>query len=418
MGKLTELKIKNLKPDTHKRVVKYSDGSNLYLEVHKNGIKTWLLRYKGLDGKDKSISLGPYFKNNKYEISLSNAREKAYQIQLDLKNGIEPIKNTKSNKTTRSEDSKYLLEEVGRELIEIKRNNKNISSKRYTKLLGYLNNHLIPTIGNIDIRNVDTQLIINNLGDLEDKGKTTPAESLGLLKEILKHAFLKNYINHIPDINPVKLYLTKNVVKHHPHVDLEEIPNLLKGISNIDTRLVNPVNLLGLKLIVILFIRHGAFIKIKWEHVDFEKKLLTIPSENQKGSIIQKESGVLEQIIPLPTQALDLLNQLYEYSGQYEYIFPSDSRSKNKHISEGTLIKILKKVISSEKQNIHGFRGLASTWLNEKYPQFQSVIENMLNHKSKNLVQRAYDHSKQLKHQKELWQAWADFLENNNLKIS
>ncbi|WDU48700.1 tyrosine-type recombinase/integrase [Taylorella equigenitalis] len=412
MGKLTELQIKNIKPIPNKRVVKYSDGNNLYLEVHKNGIKTWLLRYKGLDGKLHSKSLGAYYKNDRYDVSLAKAREKAVQIQLDLKKGINPNNDIS---TTKTKAKTYLLANIGKDLIDIK--SKNISHKRAFKLVGYLNNHLIPTLGNVDIRTIDTKLIVDSLIELEKKGKTTPKESLGLLNEILHHAQLLRYISNAPDIPLIKKYLTKSAVKNHPHINLDEIPVLLSGISSLVNQRVNPINLIGLKLMVILFIRHGAFIQIKWDNINFEKQTLTVPSEIQKGTIIQKESGVLEQIIPLPTQALELLKQLYEYSGRYEYIFPSDSRSNNKHISIGTLIKILKKVISSQKQDIHGFRGLASTWLNEQYPQYQSVIENMLNHSSKNKVQKAYDHSTLLNYQKELWQAWADFLEANNLKI-
>ena len=53
---LTELQIKQLKPKEKRYTV--SDGRGLILEIHPNGAKYWILRFK-VNGKEKRKSLEP-----------------------------------------------------------------------------------------------------------------------------------------------------------------------------------------------------------------------------------------------------------------------------------------------------------------------------------------------------------------------
>mgnify|MGYP002627410250 CR=1 FL=1 len=68
---LTELQIKQLKPKEKRYTV--SDGRGLILEVHPNGAKYWILRFK-VKGKEKRKSLGSF-----PEVSLKEARVKAVE---------------------------------------------------------------------------------------------------------------------------------------------------------------------------------------------------------------------------------------------------------------------------------------------------------------------------------------------------
>ena len=82
MGKLTNLKIKNAKPQN--KTYKLSDGDNLYLFVKPTGYKVWVFRYR-FQGKLKDYYIGSY-----PEISLSEAREKAFTLRKMVKEGKDP----------------------------------------------------------------------------------------------------------------------------------------------------------------------------------------------------------------------------------------------------------------------------------------------------------------------------------------
>lgn len=69
--KLTDKKIKSLKPES--KEYKVFDGSGLHILVHPNGSKYWRLRYR-FNGKDKAaLALGVY-----PEVSILDTREKTF----------------------------------------------------------------------------------------------------------------------------------------------------------------------------------------------------------------------------------------------------------------------------------------------------------------------------------------------------
>ena len=56
-GKLSDVKIKNLKPGA--KLAKYADGGGLTLVVTPSAGKNWRFRYR-FDGKEQTLSLGSY----------------------------------------------------------------------------------------------------------------------------------------------------------------------------------------------------------------------------------------------------------------------------------------------------------------------------------------------------------------------
>jgi hypothetical protein len=63
----------------------------------------------------------------------------------------------------------------------------------------------------------------------------------------------------------------------------------------------------------------------------------------------------------------------------------------------------------------HGFRGLASTILNE-HEFDEAHIELQLAHTKRNKVAAAYNHAKYLKQRSEMMQCWADYLDEQLAK--
>ena len=64
---------------------RYGDGNGLYLQVNKDGVKSWLLRYER-DGRERFMGLGPL-----HTINLDEARERARKARLSLLDGIDPL---------------------------------------------------------------------------------------------------------------------------------------------------------------------------------------------------------------------------------------------------------------------------------------------------------------------------------------
>lgn len=242
--------------------------------------------------------------------------------------------------------------------------------------------------------------------------KSVPENVLSVIKGVMDFAVDKGSIQYSCYSPSIKKYLTKYIQKSHPHLDEEELPKLFNDLETSNSK---PYILIALKLMILLFPRASELRYAKWIDLDLEKGILNIPSERMKGIKHHKEAGILERQIMLSTQAISLLEKLKPLTGYSENLFPNVSNKGV--ISDGTMNKILNSLGYKKRQDIHGFRGLASTILNTKYPDKRYIIELCLAHSVGNQVERAYNHSKQLEHQKEVWQLWGNLLVSKGLVI-
>jgi integrase len=97
-------------------------------------------------------------------------------------------------------------------------------------------------------------------------------------------------------------------------------------------------------------------------------------------------------IVPLAWQSLEILESLKLISGHGDMVFPS-TRDICDPMSNNTILKALEAMGYKHRMRGHGFRGLASTQLNEM--EFdEKHIEIQLAHLVGNATKGAYDHAK------------------------
>lgn len=96
MGSLTDIKIRNLKPQ--ERPYQVADGDGLILEVRPSGQKAWLYRYR-VHGRQEKLSLGDY-----PEISLARSRELHFEARRQVTEGKSPATSKREEKRRLSDD--------------------------------------------------------------------------------------------------------------------------------------------------------------------------------------------------------------------------------------------------------------------------------------------------------------------------
>ena len=81
-------------------------------------------------------------------------------------------------------------------------------------------------------------------------------------------------------------------------------------------------------------------------------------------------------------------------------------------MSENTICAALRRLgFGQNEMCAHGFRGMASTILNEHgWPP--DVIERALAHAEGNSIRAAYNHARWLPQRREMFQHWADWLDS------
>jgi integrase len=114
----------------------------------------------------------------------------------------------------------------------------------------------------------------------------------------------------------------------------------------------------ALRLLPLTFVRPGELRLAEWREFDLEGAEWRIPAARMK-------TGELH-VVPLSTQAVALLRNLHELTGDGPLVFPS-IRSADRAISDNTINAALRRMgFPGDEMCAHGFRTMASTCLNEQ----------------------------------------------------
>ena len=205
--------------------------------------------------------------------------------------------------------------------------------------------------------------------------------------------------NPAADLHNLLAPVKKEPMKALP---LNELPVYLQRLGS-DNRELHVVTRAALKLMVILFVRTRELIEAKWEELDLENAIWRIPSERMKLRV--------EHLVPLPKQALAIFNELKNYRGESEYVFPGDRNTKQPMSNNTLLYGGIYRMGYRSRATIHGFRSLASSILNESGKWNPDAIERQLAHSEKDQVRAAYNRANYLEERRHMMQWYADHLD-------
>lgn len=127
--------------------------------------------------------------------------------------------------------------------------------------------------------------------------------------------------------------------------------------------------------------RPGEAAGTRRDEIDFNRKLWTIPAERMKKQ--------RQQVVPLSSLALQLLEIMKPISSHRANVFPADPNTRT-HINEQTANMALKRMRFGGQLVAHGLRSLASTTLNE-HGFDPDLSESALAHSDKNEARDAYN---------------------------
>lgn len=158
----------------------------------------------------------------------------------------------------------------------------------------------------------------------------------------------------------------------------------------------------ALQFTALTFVRPGEVRGAVRKEFDFNKAIWRIAPERMKMRRPHE--------VPLSTQAIALLEDIWSLSEYGELVFPS-IRSNRKLLSENALNAALRRMgYQQDEMTAHGFRSSASTILNERGYN-PDVIEAALGHQDEDEIRRAYNRAKYWPERVKLMQDWADLLD-------
>lgn len=388
---LTDAHVRKIKPLEKKK--RYADEKGLYLEVTPSGGRFWRLKYR-FNGRESTLTIGSY-----PEISLAQARRTRDEARIQLYKNIDPnaIKNDRLQQTDEGKLFKVLAMEWMADRKAV------IKEATYLRDLSVFEKDIFPALGNMPIDQIKGKDVLACAKKIEARGAQEMAKrSIPLAGRIFRFAIRKGLIENDPTPHLYEA-LKPRKVKHMARLDISEFPPFLERMDRYHG---NPVIKTALQLMTLTFVRTAELRMMEWSEIDFENKIWRIPAEKMKMA--------LPHLVPLSTQAIELLESLLPLTGRKQYVFYNHSTAKP--MSSNAILCVIRTMGYNGKMTGHGFRGLASTTLHEQ-GYMHDAIEIQLAHRVGNAVSQAYNHAQHLEYRIKMMQEWSDFIDGLRGKI-
>lgn len=388
---LTDVVVRNAKPS--EKAQRLFDGGGLYLEISPAGGKWWRLKYR-FDGKEKRLSLGVY-----PDISLKEARDRRDAARKLLADGVDPGANRKIQKAARVQQAANSFEVVAREWYA--KHSPGWAASHSSKIIRRLENDVFPWIGSKPISDITAPELLTTVRRVESRGAIDTAHrTLQNCGQIFRYAVATGRTDRDPSGDLRGAVPPARASHYASIVEPDGVGELLRAMEGFRGTLVV---MSALKLAPLLFVRPGELRKAEWSEINLDAAEWNIPAERMKAR--------RAHLVPLATQAVKILQELYPLTGHGHHVFPG--RDPQKPMSEAAVNAALRRLGYDTKTEItgHGFRAMARTLLHEELEVSRDVIEHQLAHRVPDALGAAYNRTKFIKERRRMMQVWADYLD-------
>jgi len=387
---LTPLAVKNAKPGRH------ADGGGLHLLVKASGARSWVYRFM-LNGKSRDIGLGAAGPDG---ISLADARDARDALRLKVKAGIDPLEERQRDAAEAlaaaqaAQVAGMTFKAVAETYIGANegswRNDKHRQQWKNT-----LSTYVYPVIGELPVAEIGTAHVLQILEPIWKAKAETASRVRGRMETILDAAKARGYREgenparwrgHIAQILPVRSRLTRG---HHKAMPYDAIPAFVGALHKREA-----VAALALEFTILTAARTGEVIGAKWDEVDIDKAIWTIPASRMKAG--------REHRVPLSLRAVEILKSTQGL--RKEWLFPATRGGKMSGMAMSMLLRRLKADVT-----VHGFRSGFRDWSAECTGYAHEVAEMALAHTIGSKVERAYRRGDLFDKRRGLMDDWAAY---------
>ncbi|MCS5980257.1 tyrosine-type recombinase/integrase [Klebsiella pneumoniae subsp. pneumoniae] len=384
---LNDMQIRRAKPEA--KAYTLGDGQGLSLLIEPNGSKSWRFRYR-YAGKPKMISLGVY-----PTITLADARSRRDDARKLVAEGKNPSEVRKEQKIALKTESENAFEKIATEWHQMK--SAKWSAGYASDIMEAFQNDIFPYVGTRPIGEIKPLELLNVLRKIEKRGAL---EKMRKVRQRCSEVFRYAIATGRAEFNPaadLSSALEVHQSNHFPFLKADELPGFLRALdSYTGSRLVQ----IATKLLMITGVRTIELRAALWSEFDLGNAIWEIPAERMK----MRRS----HLVPLSTQALDLLNELKIMTGNYRYVFPGRN-DPNKPMSEASINQVIKRIGYGGKVTGHGFRHTLSTILHEE-GYSTAWIEMQLAHTDKNKIRGTYNHAYYLDKRREMMNWYSNYI--------
>ena len=397
---LTDKACKSAICPTGKTRARFADAGGLYLEVSPAGSKRWFLKYRK-EGKEMRLALGSY-----PAVSLADVRIKQSEAKALKHQGVDPVQAKKVVKLKAARQADDTFEAIAREWHS--RRIFGWSEVHAKTVLRRMERDLFPWIGKRPMAQLQALELLLALQKIEERQAVETAHRvLEIARQVWEYwiptaeAGQRNITDGLKA--RLKPYRGKNFAAV---LDPKRLGELMMAIKHYRGGVVVRV---ALQLSPLVYQRPGNLRMMEWSELNLAGAIWTIPSAKMKRSVKEKADGE-DHVVPLPTQAVALLESIRPLTGQGRYVFPGE-RNHDRPMSDNAVRSALYALGFGNEQKPHAFRAVARTLLVDELGLDPLMIEANLAHGAKDRLGRSYNRTQYIKQRFEMVQQWADYLD-------
>jgi len=263
---------------------------------------------------------------------------------------------------------------------------------------------VFPKIGHRPITEIEAPDVLDILRAIEARGAfEVRGRVLQRVRAVFAYAIASGRSRHNPAAELGGALAPRPKVQHFAALSADEMPKFLHALVDYQERAKSsPVVFAATRLLAYTFVRTGEVRGAQWGEFDLDAGLWTIPAERMKA----REPHT----VPLSKQAAEIVRALHPLTGHLAVLFPSRN-GEGRVISENTVLKVIERMGYKGRMTGHGFRSVASTYLNNLGTIRPDMIEAQLAHGDKDQVRAAYNRADYMEYRKAMMQFWADTLD-------
>ena len=371
---------------------KYTDGQGMYLLVTSAG-KYWRFDYRFV-GKRKTLALGVY-----PDVSLAKARARRQEARELLADGVDPGAAKRDAKNAKLIAAQHTFQAVAQRWLEKTKSER--APTTHEKVQNWLAKNLFPSIGSMPISTIKPRDVLVAVQKIEARGANESAHRVkSLCGQVFRFAVATGLAER--DVTAdLKGALASVQTTHFAAItEPREVAKLLRAIHSYSGHSYCTA---ALKLAPLVFVRPGELRSAEWGEIDLDAAEWRIPGHKMKMRS--------DHIVPLATQAVDILRAVHAMTGDGKYVFPS-VRTSERCMSENTINAALRSLgFAKDVMTGHGFRAMARTILDEVLEERVDYIEHQLAHTVNDTNGRAYNRTAHLPARRLMMQRWADYLD-------
>jgi len=411
------------------------DGLQFRVDDGKTGLnRNFVLRYT-LNGKACVMGLGKW-----PDVSYADARQKGDEYLRLAKQGIDPKAHRDAQAATvkakevaaKAQVLKTItFEEMAEQWIAARRDEWKSGKRRPTdgRYRILLSTYAYPTLGALDVREIDTDLVVETLTPI---WKTLKSADLvrNLIERVLQMATAHKYRE---GDNPARWDILRHLLpsphlihkkKNRVALPYNMVPEFMAKLRSVDGR-----DARALELAILCGGRMDEIRSATWPEFDFEARMWVIPAERTKTG---KRSGQNHEV-PLSDRAMAILldQRAFTLKSGYrhfprirrrdpgrvnDYVFPSHhtNRKGTDTICTSAMLSRLRAICDYRDRDgdpvtVHGFRSSFVDWASDCTDHDRTTIEMQIAHAVVKGSEAAYRRGRALEKRRRLIEAWADY---------